>query len=160
MVRNRMLESVESLPVDTEKVSAYFRQIEDLTEEVNALATRKMILESRAYSLPSPSANMNARVQVSLRDSGLHESYVDAKEDLNAELQARSNELESLKRQAERIIRDHFHGKERMVLILHYIDGETWKATAQACNYSERHIYRLGKEMLSRITLPDDAIWV
>ena len=58
MVRNRMLESVESRPVDTEKVSAYFRQIEDLTEEVNALATRKMILESRAYSLPSPSANI------------------------------------------------------------------------------------------------------
>ena len=155
-----MPESFESQPVDTKKVLKYFRQIEDLAEEVNALASRQRCLEARAYSLPSPSADLGARVQVSRPDSALHESCVDAKEDLNAELRARSSELESLKKQAGQIIRDHFRGRERMVLILHYIDGETWKATAQHCNYSERHIYRLGKEMLSKVVLPDDAIWV
>ncbi|MBR7173757.1 MAG: hypothetical protein IKD50_04940 [Clostridia bacterium] len=160
MVQLRNPEQNEAQPAGQDKVLEYFRQIRDLSEEVTAMNQLLQDLKSRTNDLPSPSANMGARVQVSQIDSAHYESAVDRKQDLEAELRERAGLLESLKDQAKRIIQEQCRGKDRMILMLHFIQGATWVETANACFYTERHVYRLSRELLSRITLPEDAIWV
>ena len=73
------------------------------------------------------------------------------------ELSAR---LAPLKEQATQIIRRHTTRIQQRVLLLHFIDGYSWKLVAMMVSRTERQVYRIRIEALEQILLPEDAIWL
>ena len=114
------------------------------TETVDALKEQRDEYKEQAESVPN-----------------LTKELEDLKEQAEANKTDEWQEkYDTLKDQAQRIIREQLSGTERSILIWHYLNMKTWKTIMEWCDVSERKIYYDKNSALSKIVLPEDAIWI
>ena len=141
-------------------VELYLDQLPDLWGLIEKRRETVRRISDRVLSVPSCCPSGDVKVQTSLRPEANFEALIVEKEQLEQELAEMQAAYESLKDQAQSIIRGRLHGTERSILIWHYISMKTWKTITEWCDVSERTVYYLRDRALSKLILPEDAIWV
>ena len=150
----------DGLSDHAQQALAYLEQVLFLQSQAAALEEKLKMAGMRSFSLPSSSDCSKAKVTHSLPEEAPFELAVRDKDQLEKELAGLLAQLEPLKEQAKRIIRKSTILLHRRIMLLHYIVGDPWALVAQLVSRTDRQVYRLRKEALEMITLPEDAIWL
>lgn len=138
----------------------YLDQVHFWQSQIDGLKEKLEIAETQSLSLPSSSDYSDEKVCRSFSEEAPFESVIAKKDLLNEHLTELSARLAPLKEQAAQIIRRHTTRIQQRVLLLHFIDGYSWKLVAMMVSRTERQVYRIRIEALEQILLPEDAIWL
>ena len=145
---------------DIKKIDAYLSQGRILQERLAACEMEMDRLYSRATSPPSASRFVNTKVQQSSPEEAAFVQPLESMETLKQYIMAKQRHLEELRVQILSIISQCVEGREAQILLSYYIDGNQWNTIAKKMHYSTRNLYRLRDVALSKIVLPEDAIWL
>ena len=166
---NTWMKENTAVPIDR-KEDRLFRKKSDVERYLDQLPYLSVRIEKRqetvrrisdhAFSIKSSCSGIGVKVQTSPLEEANFESLILEKEQLEQELAEMQEKYDALKDQAQRIIREQLSGTERSILIWHYINMKTWKTIMEWCDVSERKIYYDKNSALSKIVLPEDAIWI
>ena len=138
----------------------YLNQVHFWQSQADGLKERLQLMEMQSLALPSPSDCSQEKVSRSLSQEAPYESSIVKKDLLEKELAELTSRLVPLKEQATQIVKQHTTLIQQRILLLHYIKGYPWNLVAMMVTRTDRQVYRLRKEGLEMIILPDNAIWL
>ncbi len=140
-------------------VRCYLEQGLTLADQVSAVKMQLQVLNSRAYSIPSSSAMSGVNVQTSPAQEAPFEEPVEKRSDLEEKLHQTIQLLHALQDQMISVINRYTVGLENLILTFHYISGMKWEEIGKEVHLCARQVKRNCEKAMSRIILPEDAIW-
>ena len=156
--------AVPRKPNNLSVVKAYLQQVGRLPHYLASLNYQMSLATEAAYTLPSPSNFENPRVQTSQSSAAsftwVVEDAYSREEYLKKYVLSQYELITDYKCQVVQLINQYTDGTENLILTARYIAGKTWKEIASEVRLCEKQVHRICEIALSKIVLPEDAIWV
>ena len=151
-------------PGNLSVVKAYLEQAGKLPTLLASLEYQMRFASDAAYSLPSPSNFQNSKVQTSQSSEAFFARAVEdafsREEYVKKYIASQYNLIMAYKCQVLQLINRYTVGTENYILTLRYISGKTWKEIASEVDLCEKQVHRICESALSKLVLPEDAIWI
>ena len=139
----------------------YLEQILPARKTAASLLFSFQRASSTVYRLGSPSCITNTRVQNSPSPDAAFTRKLDRKDTALEQLSSYMRLLSALESQATGLIDRYTCGRENRVLKLWYLSGYPWLRISQEVDsLSPKQLRRILRKGLSRIVLPEDAVWI
>lgn len=141
-------------------IQRYLEQGFFLEDQIASDRSKLKRLSSLSYSLSSPGDLSGAKVQTSPANEAAFTESVEQKDEVEEKLRREISLMIALQTQMADVINQYTTGAENRILTERYINCQTEKKVAELTHYCLRQIKRKTDIAMSRIILPEDAIWI